>query len=293
MNNAWMTGAARQGSLISAAGLADELDGERPPVVLDVRWTPAGAAHGDFLTAHLPDAVFLDLDVDLAGPPSRPPAAGRHPLPEPGALEKVWRAAGISGGTPVVVYDAANSSIAARAWWLLRWSGHSDVRVLDGGLAAWQRAGLPTESGPVGLTEPGWMSVRPGAMPVAEMDTVAGAVDGLVTVLDARAAERFRGESEPLDPVGGHIPGSTSLPLTDLLADDGSFLPSEQLRRRFDAVKADRPLIASCGSGVTACHLVLAGELIGAEVALYPGSFSGWIGADNPVEVGDSAALSG
>lgn len=293
MNNAGMTGVTGQGSLISAAGLADELDGERPPVLLDVRWTPAGASRRDFLTAHLPGAVFLDLDTDLSGPPSRPAAAGRHPLPEPAALEKVWRAAGISGGTPVVVYDAGSSSIAARAWWLLRWSGHLDVRVLDGGLGAWQRAGLPTRSGPAELSEPGWMSVRAGAMPVADIDTVASAVDGRVTVLDARTPERFRGEVEPLDPIAGHIPGATNLPLTELLDADGSFLPSEEIRRRFDAVSSDRPLIASCGSGVTACHLVLAAALIESDVALYPGSFSGWIGAGNPVEVGDPASLPG
>ncbi|MEJ7651413.1 MAG: rhodanese-like domain-containing protein [Nakamurella sp.] len=119
------------------------------------------------------------------------------------------------------------------------------------------------------------------------------AVDGRVTVLDARAPERFRGEVEPLDPIAGHIPGATNLPLTELLDAEGAFLPSEEIRRRFDAVSSDRPLIASCGSGVTACHLVLAAELIESDVALYPGSFSGWIGAGNPVEVGDPASLPG
>ena len=242
--------------------------------------------------------MFLDLDTELSAPPSQPPSAGRHPLPEPAALEQIWRAAGISGATPVVVYDSANSSIAARAWWLLRWSGHHDVRVLDGGLAAWSREGLPTESGPVSAPEPGWMSVRPGGMPVADIEIVGGALDGSVTVLDARAAERFRGEVEPLDPVAGHIPGAVNLPLTELLADDGSFLPADRIRERFAAAgptgtEGAGALIASCGSGVTACHLILAAELIGESVALYPGSFSGWIGAGNAVEVGDAAAVRG
>lgn len=287
-----MTGAPRQNALISTAALAEELEGERPPILLDVRWSAAGPGHADYLAAHLPGAIFLNLDTELAAPPSLPPAHGRHPLPEPGALEAVWRAAGISGGTPVVVYDTANSSIAARAWWLLRWSGHEDVRVLDGGIAAWTRDALPTETGPVTVPEPGWMSVRPGGMPVALIDEVASAATGQVVVLDARAADRYRGESESLDPVAGHIPGAVSLPLTELLSSESTFLPPQHLRERFATALtdgADRPVIASCGSGVTACHLILAAEMAGFSVALFPGSFSGWLGAGRPVATGDRA----
>lgn len=277
--------------LISAAELADELE-DAPPVVLDVRWTPAGPSLDDHLAAHLPGAVFLDLDTELAAPPSVPPAAGRHPLPEAAALQQVWRRAGISGSTPVVVHDHGDSSIAARAWWLLRWSGHTDVRVLDGGLAAWRAAGLPTASGPSDPPEPGWMSVVPGGMPVADRGRVATAATGAVLLLDARAAARYRGEHEPLDPVAGHIPGAVNLPLTDLVTAQGTFRSREEIAERFAAAgisvadASRRPVVASCGSGVTACHLVLAGELVGLELALFPDSFSGWIGAGLPVATG-------
>lgn len=289
-------------SLISIVDLTQELEGDHPPVLLDVRWTLAGPQHHEYLTGHIPDARFVDLDAELAAPPLQPPSAGRHPLPEPELLQQLWRSAGISGDTPVVIYDAGNSSVAARAWWLLRWSGHRKVQVLDGGWAGWVRAGLPVEIGVPRPEEPGWMTVEPGAMPVADLDTVA-AVDGSGAVLlDARAGERYRGEVEPLDPAAGHIPGAVSLPLTELLTEHGTFLPRAALAARFAAAGlavdpatgatagaaggTDVAGIASCGSGVTACHLILAAEEIGLPLALYPGSFSGWCGAGREVAVG-------
>lgn len=295
MNNDPMV--AARSPLVAATALAEELE-DVPPVLLDVRWTPAGPSLDAHLAGHLPGAVFVDLDRELSGPPLQPPSAGRHPLPEPGALQEVWRSAGISGTTPVVVHDERDSSIAARAWWLLRWSGHRDVRVLDGGLAAWRRVGLPLLTGPTEPPEPGWMSVTPGSMPAVETSVVAGASSGSVLLLDARAAARYRGDHEPLDPVAGHIPGAVNLPLTDLVTADGTFRDPQQIADRFAAAglsaadSSQRPVVASCGSGVTACHLVLAGEIAGLRLALYPGSFSGWIGAGLPVATGDSASPS-
>lgn len=279
-------------SLISIPDLAQELEGDRPPVLLDVRWTLAGPQHREYLAGHLPEAHFVDLDVELAAPPLQPPSAGRHPLPEAERLQQLWRSAGISGDTPVVIYDAGNGSVAARAWWLLRWSGHRSVQVLDGGWAAWTRAGLPTEVGEVRPEEPGWMTVDPGSMPVADLEAVAAVDTSGTVLLDARAGERYRGEVEPLDPAAGHIPGATNLPLTELLTGHGTFLPREALAARFVAAglvptpggAVDG--IASCGSGVTACHLILAAEEVGLHLALYPGSFSGWCGAGREVAVG-------
>lgn len=310
VNNDAMTGS----SLISITDLAQELEGDCPPILLDVRWTLAGPRHDEYLVGHLPEAHFVDLDGELAAPPPQPPSAGRHPLPEPERLQQLWRSVGISGDTPVVVYDAGNGSVAARAWWLLRWSGHRSVQLLDGGWAAWTRAGLPIATGDARAEEPGWMTVEPGSMPVADLEAVA-AVDASGTVLlDARAGERYRGEVEPLDPAAGHIPGAVNLPLTELLTAQGTFLPRDALAARFaDAGLVVDPTahptsgptvgstavsaavstagtsvagIASCGSGVTACHLILAAEEVGLRLALYPGSFSGWCGAGREAALG-------
>lgn len=272
--------------LIDPVGLAAELNGRRPPVTLDVRWTLAGPQRDAYLAGHIPGAVFVDLDADLAAPPGN---GGRHPLPEPEELQQLWRAAGIADDTPVVVYDGANSSIAARAWWLLRWSGHDDVRVLDGGYPAWQRAGLGSATGERAVApRPADATVRPGGMPVVDIDGAADAGRSNDQVLlDARAPERYRGETEPLDPVAGHIPGAVNLPLTDLVTGIGTFRPADEIAARFGEAGvvpgASVPAVASCGSGVTACHLILAGRIAGLELALYPGSYSGWCAAGRPV----------
>ena len=271
--------------LIDADSLATELTGNPDIVVLDVRWAAGRVLRSDYLDGHLPGAYFLDLDADLAAPPGR---LGRHPLPEPAALQQVWRAAGINPDSSVVVYDARDASIAARAWWLLRWSGLDDVRVLDGGYAGW--VADPTRPVDVGEARPrpiGRVTVRPGAMPVVDTGTAAALAQGVGTLLDARAAARYRGETEPLDPVAGHIPGARNLPLTDLLTSDGTFRPAAELAASFDAVATGAgPVAASCGSGVTACHLILAAAAVGRTIALYPDSYSGWLAQALPVAIG-------
>ena len=256
------------------------------PVVLDVRWTLAGSDRNAYLHSHLPGAVFVDLDRDLAGPPG---LGGRHPLPDPLELQEVWRAAGIDDDSTVVVYDGGGGLAAARAWWLLRWSGLPDVRVLDGGFAVWVAdPSRPVRSGEVSA-EPGSVTVRPGAMPVVDADEAEALAAGESGVLvDARAAARFRGEIEPLDPVAGHIPGAVNLPIGELLEPDGTFRGRAELAAAFAAVgiSGAGPVAASCGSGVTACQLILAGELAGLDLALYPGSYSQWCALGRPVATG-------
>jgi thiosulfate/3-mercaptopyruvate sulfurtransferase len=200
------------------------------------------------------------------------------------------RAAGVRGDRPVVVYDAASSRAAARAWWLLRYFGHPDVRVLDGGLEAWMAAGYPATS-EAPAPEPGDFSAGPGGMPVLDADGAAE-LAGRGVLLDARAPARFRGEQEPIDPVAGHIPGAVNAPSTGNICADGRFLQPELLRSAFEAagVTDAVELGAYCGSGVTAAHEVLALELAGFDAALFPGSWSEWItDPERPVARGDQA----
>jgi thiosulfate/3-mercaptopyruvate sulfurtransferase len=231
--------------------------------------------------------VFVDLDADLCGPPG---AGGRHPLPDPAALQRVLRAAGVRAGHPVVVYDAGDGMAAARAWWTLRWAGHDLVRVLDGGYAAWVAAGQPVTTR-VPVPEPGDLTVRPGGLPVLTADD-AGKLAGDGVLIDVRAAERYRGEIEPIDPVAGHIPGAVNLPLTEHVDAAGRFHAADLLRSRFAGVGVDDGdgddqvrVGAYCGSGVGAAHTVLALHLAGrTDAALYVGSWSEWItDPDRPV----------
>jgi thiosulfate/3-mercaptopyruvate sulfurtransferase len=274
------------GPLITAAGLAEALRGAAPPSVLDVRWRllgPPGA--DDYRAGHIPGAVFADLDRDLAGPPGGP--AGRHPLPGAGAFEAAMRRAGISAGRPVVVYDDADATAAARAWWTLRYFGHRDVAVLDGGWRAWTGAGLPV-SAAVPEPPPGRFTAVAGGMPVLDAAGAAALARSGV-LLDARAGERYRGEHEPVDPVAGHIPGAFSAPTAGNVGPDGRFLPAAELRARFAGLGASGPAAvgAYCGSGVTAAHEVLALSLAGIAAALYPDSWSGWVtDAARPVATG-------
>lgn len=258
---------------------------ERPPALLDVRWA-LGDPHGHdrYREAHIPGAVYVDLETELAAPAS--PAGGRHPLPAAGDLQAAARRWGLRTGRPVVVYDATGGLAAARAWWLLRWAGVPDVRLLDGGLAAWVAAGRPTESGDV-VPEPGDVTLTPGQLPTLGTAEVA-AFTG--TLLDARAAERYRGEVEPVDPRAGHIPGARSAPTTGNLGPDGRFLPTEELRHRFGPF-ADDDVAVYCGSGVTAAHEIVALAVAGVPAALYPGSWSAW-SADptRPAATGDERA---
>lgn len=243
--------------------------------VLDVRWELGGPPGRDlYLEGHIPGAVFVDLDTALAAPPG---TGGRHPLPDADAFGAAMRTAGVSGSRPVVVYDAGNSVAAARAWWLLRYFGHPDVSVLDGGFAAWRAAGFAIER-EVNTVQAGDFEPRPGGMPL--LDAGAAAVvarDGVL--LDARAPERFRGESEPVDPVAGHIPGAVNVPAAALVEVDGRFLDADVLRRRFEDVGVREGIAvgAYCGSGVAAAHEVLALSLAGIPAALYVGSWSDWI----------------
>jgi len=305
--------ASRDGLLISARALAGELGGERAPVLLDARWRLAGPPGIDsYQQGHLPGAVFADLDRDLAGPPGPPGPGGRHPLPDPAALQAVMRAAGVSRGRPVVVYDDGDGMAAARGWWTLRYFGHADVRVLDGGYRAWTEAGLPVTTD-MTVPAPGDFTAEPGHMPVLDAaGAQATARDGLL--LDARAGERYRGETEPVDPVAGHIPGAVSAPTAGNANPDGTFRDPADLAARFTALGAAPrtstpaadpagtpaadpagtpaaapagalgtgtppavPVGAYCGSCVTAAHEVLALALAGIPAALYVGSWSDWI----------------
>ncbi|WP_248958765.1 sulfurtransferase [Sphaerisporangium perillae] len=242
--------------------------------ILDVRWRRMAADPESYREGHLPGAVFCDLDRDLAAPPGE---GGRHPLPDAGAFQEAMRRLGVSGSRPVVVYDEADSTAAARAWWTLRYFGHPDVRVLDGGYRRWADEGHPvSKEEPV--TEPGDFTARPGGMPVLDA-AQAGALAQEGVLLDARGAERYRGEVEPIDPVAGHIPGAVSAPTMENVDPAGRFHPAEFLRERFISFGAlpEVPVGAYCGSGVTAAHEVLAMELAGVHAALYVGSWSNWI----------------
>jgi thiosulfate/3-mercaptopyruvate sulfurtransferase len=243
--------------------------------VVDVQYNLRGTPGPELYAAgHVPGAPHLDLDAALAGPPG---VRGRHPLPEPDVLQAALRACGIGDDDEVVVYDQATSLAAGRAWWVLRWAGHPQVRVLDGGLDAWRRAGMQVTT-EVPHAPPGDLTVRPGSVPVLDAGSAADmARHGIL--LDARAAERFRGEAEPIDRVAGHVPGSVSLPMTELLAPDGRFLPPDEVRRRAAAVGVhrDTPVGTLCGSGVTAAQLALALHTVGIDAIPYVGSWSEWI----------------
>ena len=240
---------------------AELLAAEQQPVLLDVRWA-LGDDRGreKYLAGHLPGAVFVDLETELADPPD--PALGRHPLPSLQRLQAVARRWGVRADRPVVAYDDSGGLAAARAWWLLRWGGLTDVRLLDGGLGAWVRAGGALEDGDV-VPPPGDVVLTGGGMPVVDADTAAALPGRGGVLLDARAAERYRGEVEPVDPRAGHVPGATSAPTTGNLDGDGTFLPPERAgravrrprrparcrRRRLLRVRGDRRARGRCAGG--------------------------------------------
>jgi 3-mercaptopyruvate sulfurtransferase SseA len=245
-------------------------------VLLDVRWA-LGDPHGHehYLDGHVPGAVFVDLETELADPPS--PQAGRHPLPSLQRLQASARGWGIRDGDAVVAYDATGGLAAARAWWLLRWGGLTDVRLLDGGRDAWVAAGGALETGDV-VPEPGNVTLTGNGMPVLSIDEAALLPSSGGVLLDARAGERYRGEVEPVDPRAGHVPGAVSAPTAENLRSDGRFLTPAELRARFDALSAvpGTTVGVYCGSGVTAAHEVAALAQAGIEAALWPGSWSQW-----------------
>lgn len=275
--------------LISPSELADRLTDVR---LLDVRWTVmAPDGRPAYLAGHLPGAVFVDLDADLADHSAT--GRGRHPLPTPQALAASARRWGLNDGDAVVVYDDWNGQAAARAWWLLRAAGVSNVRILDGGWAAWQRSGGPVATGEV-VPAAGDITITSlHGLAAVDTDAVAAQAqspDNLV--FDARAAARYRGDEEPLDPRAGHIPGAVSAPTAENLTADGTFKPVAELRERFDKLGAGTaPVTVYCGSGVTATHQIAALAIAGYDAALYPGSWSEWSGdPQRPVATGPSPA---
>jgi thiosulfate/3-mercaptopyruvate sulfurtransferase len=269
-----------RGPLISTDELAADLDRF---TVLDVRYRMGGPpGRDDYLAGHVPGAAYVDMDTDLADPPG---AGGRHPLPDEARFEAAMRRAGVRDDRPVVVYDDWQGRAAARAWWLLRFHGHPDVRVVDGGWTAWREEGHDVATGEVAV-EPGDFTRSPTkGLALVAADEVP-AVDVLV---DARAPERYRGDAEPVDPVAGRIPGAVNVPTDDNLDERGRFLPPERLREVYARVgAADAASVAAyCGSGVTATHDLLAMASAGIDAALYAGSWSGWItDPGRPVERG-------
>ena len=270
--------------LISAAELAARLSSDQPPVVLDVRWKLGGPpGHDEYLKGHVPGAVFVDLDTELAT--VTVPSEGRHPLPSLASLQESARRWGVDDGSSVVVYDGEGNMSAARAWWLLRWGGHDDVLILDGALPAWVAEGGELATDDV-RPEPGNVTLAGGRLPTIGADEIPGYVAGGGLLLDARAPERYRGEAEPVDPKAGHIPGATNAPTGSNLAADGRFLSADELRARFEALRPDdeTPVAVYCGSGVTAAHEIAALAIAGIDATLYPGSFSEWSNRDLPVE---------
>lgn len=268
-----------QRALISVTELCETLD-DPELVVLDCRFELADVTWGRraYGIEHVPGALYAHLGDDLSGPVTA--NSGRHPLPDPGHFASTLARFGIGQQSRVVAYDQGTGFVAARLWWLLRAVGHERVQVLDGGFAAWRAAGLALERHPPQVTP-----VRPIVRPfsgVAHTPDVAAALrDGSILLVDARAADRFAGRNETLDPVAGHVPGAVNHPYSLNLAGDGRFLPATQLRERWLATLSGRTpdqLVAMCGSGVTACHNLLAltiADLPGGR--LYPGSFSEWI----------------
>ena len=270
--------------LISAAELRDLVD---RVTVLDVRYRMGGPpGFEDHVAGHVPGAAYVDMDRDLAAPPGHPDGrGGRHPLPDPEVFGAAMRRAGVAAERPVVVYDDWGGQAAGRCWWLLRHHGHPDVRVLDGGWSAWRAEGGEVETGAV-ETAAGDFRPGPGVLPVVEADRVLD----VPVLVDARAAERYRGETEPVDPVAGRIPGAVNLPTSTNLGADGRFRSPDQLRALYSAagVPLDGTEVAVyCGSGVTAIHDLIALELLGVTATLYPDSWSGWTtDPDRPVETG-------
>lgn len=263
--------------------------------LIDVRWylAPDRRGRDAYLAGHLPGARFVDLDTALAAPDDG--RRGRHPLPSPAVFQQAMRDAGVSRHTHVVAYDDAGGAIAARLWWLLRAHGHERVSLLDGGLPAWAAASGELETVEPAVV-PGDFVARQTPLPALELEGLRQAQQTGALVVDVRAPERYRGDVEPVDPRPGHIPGAVNVPVNSLL-DGGRFRPVEALAEHLAPLaKEGRPLVASCGSGVTACHLLFAldhsGVLPFPQALLYAGSYSDWSRRDwLPVSVGDAPGV--
>ena len=279
--------------LISTEQLQQRL-GQNDLLVLDCRFALEDPAYGrrSYLDGHIPGAHFLDLDQDLSAPVVKG-VTGRHPLPDPSALVERLRDCGLRADSQVVLYDDGPGAFAARAWWLLIWLGKRDgLYLLDGGLKAWRESGQELTTTPPS-NPPGDFAAQPDSSLVLTTEQLAQRLGNpTMTLLDARALPRFRGEVEPLDPVAGHIPGAQCAVFTDNLGANGRFLSAQALRQRFDTLRGERPpenLVAYCGSGVTACHNLFAMSLAGYPLApLYAGSWSEWItDPSRPTATGD------
>lgn len=273
-----------QHPLITVDELA-QLAGTASLRIADTRWYlgEPDRGHNAFHQGHIPNAVYVHLERDL----SAEEGPGRHPLPDRGVFAETMGRRGIGDQDLVVAYDDRGGAVAARLWWMLRDIGHERVRVLDGGLDAWTEAGHPLS---ISILSPprAAMTVRPSPTATIDRDSLAGRL-GSVTLLDARAPERFRGEVEPMDPAAGHIPSARSAPFEENLDADGRFRSRAELRERFDALDVDETTVVYCGSGVTACHNALAIKAAGLpEPTLYPGSWSDWSTAGLPVATGDA-----
>jgi thiosulfate/3-mercaptopyruvate sulfurtransferase len=277
-------------TLVDSRTLGEQLDRD-DLVIFDCRFELANVHWGkaQFAPAHLPGAQYLHLDLDLSGAVT--PHSGRHPLPDPDDFASRLGALGVDASCQLIAYDQGNGAYAARLWWLARWIGLTRVAVLDGGFAAWRAAGLPLEAA-VRARVPRTLAavVRPDAwVTSAQVDSLRTRAGTLL--VDARGAERFGGRNETLDPVAGHVPGARNRPFVDNLGADGRFLPADELRRRWTTLLGSLPAssaVAMCGSGVTACHNLLALEHAGLPGArLYAGSWSEWIrDPAHPVAIG-------
>ncbi|MCW7539143.1 sulfurtransferase [Aquabacterium sp. A7-Y] len=272
-------------TLIDAERLRDLLAGPTAPLLLDVSFDLADPAAGEaaYRAAHLPGALYAHLERELSAPKAGPgePSRGRHPLPSREAFAATAGRWGLTPGRQVVVYDRQGGMFSVRAWWMLKWLGHEEVAVLDGGLAAWQAAGgeLSTDV-PAAQDRPPYPLGAPLVSSVTADQLQARLGEPTLALFDARAPERYRGDVEPLDPVAGHIPGAVNRFFKDNLGPDGRFKPATQLRADFEALLGGRDAaqtVHQCGSGVTACHNLLAMEVAGlGRATLYPGSWSEW-----------------
>jgi thiosulfate/3-mercaptopyruvate sulfurtransferase len=264
--------------------------------VADVRWylNQPGRGRREYEAGHIPGAIFIDLDTDLADPKGFG-APGRHPLPDPVVFARRLEQLGIGDDHLVVAYDDVGGTIAARLWWMLDDLGHSNAALLDGGLQAWTGAGLPLSADEPRLSA-AELHLAPRWRNVIDREDVASRL-GSIALLDARAGERYRGELEPVDPVPGHIPTAISAPTAGNLGVDGRFLPSRDLSARYRSLGADaddtgQAVVTSCGSGITACHNSLAMRIAGLpDPLLYSGSFSDWSRAGLPVVSGGDPGL--
>ncbi len=266
--------------LISPATLKQHL-GNDDWRVIDCRFSLAApaAGHEEYLVAHISGALYAHLDNDLSSPIRA--GTGRHPLPEREALQNKFSAWGIDSATQVVVYDASSGMMAARLWWLLRWMGHSAVALLDGGLTRWQREGYPLTAELAAPRPRRFVTGKPLERLITSEELLAQLAAPDHLLIDVRASERYCGAVEPLDKIPGHVPGALNLPLQKSLDSEGNFLPQEQLRRLFQRTLGELParnVAVMCGSGVTACHTLLALQVAGITgAALYAGSWSEWI----------------